>query len=597
MRIKLPAFYDVSHWKEIADFTKVSPKPALFGTKATEGTTLIDSKFVPFFAGMNQIGARRLAYHFHRKALNPTDQARHFCKTVRPYITKQDILALDVEEGGETADQLQTWLEYVMGQFPVNMVWVYSRKNLLDPIPMFLRSLLPVLEGRLVQEHPLNAVQMSTAQREFFRKIPVWTAGYSANPDLYDSVPAFYVPDQTKWGPVWAWQYSENGVVTGIYGDVDLNWMSPNLIAWLGGSTTPPPPDVVTIPFDGVRQVRGTRYGRKVYVTVVDPMKAKIEVCCVDNWPSVNCKNFGAQIAWNGDDWNRITRKVTGLAVSNGVACNPRTDGKPSLVLTQSGKASIVHENIAGAWNATSGVRYIVRDGALPAYLSGTEPQYTERHARSVNGVDAAGRVIHLTVDGEYPDQGVTLKEAGAVMLEFGAVTAFDAGSGGDSVEVLNGVVVNVPDDDAGGVHYERKVPQTILVYANEETTMPTVIHWTARTIEITKVKATPAGNDLAYKIPANTNIEADLESGNWLHVIIPSNYAGWVNKSSLTNIQEKVIVVDPPPPDPEPEPEPEPTPGENWAGLKVAASQVIETATHNHYYEGTLAWTRSVPK
>jgi hypothetical protein len=75
---------------------------------------------------------------------------------------------------------------------------------------------------------------MTMAEREYFRKIWTWTAGYPYFPDLFASVPSGYIPDQTKWGPVGLWQYSAHGAVTGIIGDVDLNWISPAFQAQIG---------------------------------------------------------------------------------------------------------------------------------------------------------------------------------------------------------------------------------------------------------------------------------------------------------------------------------------------------------------------------
>ena len=219
MIIKEPAVYDVSHWKEILDFTKVNPRPFLFITKATEGTGFVDSKFVRFFRGMASIGVFRGAYHFNRKAYDPQAQAKHFCDTVRPELVNSDLVILDIEEGGEIAAKLITWFQYVRAQFPKNIMVIYSRKNILDVIPM------------------------TQTQKDYFRNnVVTWTAGYPTNPDMYSVVPSFYVPDQTKYAPVGLWQYSEKGVVAGIDGAVDLNWISEELKTRIGGVVTPPPP-------------------------------------------------------------------------------------------------------------------------------------------------------------------------------------------------------------------------------------------------------------------------------------------------------------------------------------------------------------------
>lgn len=218
MNIKQPPIYDVSHWKEISDFSVVSPRPALFITKATEGTTIVDVKFPRFFTNAAAVGWRRGAYHFHRKARTPRLQAKWFGEYIYKHITDKDYLILDVEEGGETAAQLWAFLECVREDFPRNQRIIYGRKNLLDPIPM------------------------TVAERAYFKQIPIWTAGYPWFPDLYNAVPSGYVPDQTKFGKVWLWQYSEKGTVTGIQGSVDLNMATPEFLPILYSGDVEPTP-------------------------------------------------------------------------------------------------------------------------------------------------------------------------------------------------------------------------------------------------------------------------------------------------------------------------------------------------------------------
>lgn len=217
MRIKEPPIYDVSHWKSIPDFSVISPRPALFITKATEGNWLQDNKFIPFFEGAKRVGFQRGCFHFNRKGTNAVKQAQYFCDFIRPHITPKDYLILDVEEGGERASDLWAWLEYVHGQFPANRRMIYGRKNLLDPIPM------------------------TAGERAYFTKIPIWVAGYPIFPDLWNT-PAGYIPDQTKWGKVWLWQYSSHGAVVGIIGDVDLNMATPEFLPILFSGDPDPTP-------------------------------------------------------------------------------------------------------------------------------------------------------------------------------------------------------------------------------------------------------------------------------------------------------------------------------------------------------------------
>ena len=208
MITKEPAVYDISHWKEVLDFSVISPRPVLIFTKATEAAPNTvyrhtDDKFVRFFEGMAGAGIRRGAYHFFRKSVDAKTQAGHFENVIRPHTTVLDSIALDIEEGGETAAQIITFCDYIQSAFPRNIFLIYSRKTVLD------------------------LVYMNQTQKNRLKNIPTWVAGYPDSPDFYDEVPSWYVPDQSKWGNVWLWQYSSHGAIEGIHGDVDMNWINP----------------------------------------------------------------------------------------------------------------------------------------------------------------------------------------------------------------------------------------------------------------------------------------------------------------------------------------------------------------------------------
>ena len=230
-----------------------------------------------------------------------------------------------------------------------------------------------------------------------------------------------------------------------------------------------PGEDTTTYPAKGVTRIEGERHGVQFYLTICNPGDVRIEVVHEDGWPSIIGKRRGAKFAFNGDDWERNTRKVKGMEVSNGKLYQKRTHGEPALIVTRDGNVFIGNKNISGQWNVTSGLRYLVKDGKNLIPSNGTLPKYTERHARSVRGLHSDGRVMFLSVDGQYVYKGMTLWELAELMLEFGCVVAFDGGGGGDTVDVIDGVIVSVPDDEGpGGKPAERKVPQTILVFVKE---------------------------------------------------------------------------------------------------------------------------------
>jgi GH25 family lysozyme M1 (1,4-beta-N-acetylmuramidase) len=220
MIIKYPPTYDVSHWKSISDFRQISPRPWLMITKATEGTTIIDTKFIPFMDGMKLIGCHRGVYHFNRKAQGAVRQADFFCNTIRSHIDDNTILILDMEEGGEKGCDVLAWFDYVRTQFPRNRVLWYTSKE------------------------TLKTFVATAAERTALAKIPLWVAGYPANPDLFEVIPAAYIP--CGLGAVVMWQYSAKGQITGIIGDVDLNLVTPLYQAILGEPPAPIEPPTET---------------------------------------------------------------------------------------------------------------------------------------------------------------------------------------------------------------------------------------------------------------------------------------------------------------------------------------------------------------
>lgn len=162
---------------------------------------------------MMEIGVARGAYHFARKSLDAVKQAKHFVDTISQMdILPTDILILDAEETGQVASFLWAWFEYVRKVFPQNMLMLYSSKRLLDPIIM------------------------TAAEKEYFKKIPIWTAGYPYFPDTFNTIPSGYIPDRTKYGEPYLWQYSEKGIIAGIQGSVDLNYITPEFLSLLGNN-------------------------------------------------------------------------------------------------------------------------------------------------------------------------------------------------------------------------------------------------------------------------------------------------------------------------------------------------------------------------
>ena len=283
MNIKSPACYDVSNWQGSINWANVSPHPLLVICKATEGNFYSDPTFKNNMASLLANGIRRGVYHFHRKANSPLQQANYFLNFVRGTLSPADLIVLDVEEGGETAAQLIAWLDLVEAEYPDNLIMIYSRKNILDPIVM------------------------TATQAARLRTYPTWLAGYLTSPDLYSAIPAGYVADPVKFGAPWLWQYASNGIVAGINGNtVDLNWIAPVYAAILG-RVTPPPIDIAehTTPYLGVDEYTEIVNGVKCHITLIDITTVKeLRVVHFGGVTGLGyVSDSPAEISFNGEDY------------------------------------------------------------------------------------------------------------------------------------------------------------------------------------------------------------------------------------------------------------------------------------------------------
>jgi exopolysaccharide biosynthesis protein len=92
----------------------------------------------------------------------------------------------------------------------------------------------------------------------------------------------------------------------------------------------------------------------------------------------------------------------------------------------------------------------------------------TLRHPRTMAGVDAAGRLLLVTVDGRRPAKsvGLTLTEGAALMRWLGAVDAVNLDGGGSTSLVIDGRLRNEPVDDWQEYPHARPVGNAIVLTA-----------------------------------------------------------------------------------------------------------------------------------
>lgn len=508
------AINDISHHQGKIDFNKFKTKSLGIILKAGQGDW-VDDKFEVFRAGAIQEKVPFGTYWFYDESYKPKDQAAKWAETIK---NNPGVLGtwLDLEhwEPGpyNTWQHWKECMEEFKLRLPTVTLGVYTGQSYFNnkvgsnfayfaQHPLWIASWDPtpnpympngwtkwtiwqygigdgkahgVSSDGIDMDH-YNMDEATFKQRfvsggedgsgEKYRVIAEPslrvrdTPDATTNDNIKGKVLSNEVIEKIKATPDEKWFYIRNAANT-LEG-----WCAAGYLEKVEDKKPPVDGDVTTTPAKGVTRIEGERYGRRFYLTICNPADVTIEVVHKDSRPSEIAKQRKAKFAFNGDDWDKPTRKVVGPEVCNGVVHHKRKEPKPSLIVMKNGSVSIGHKDKAGQWNVTSGRRYLIEAGVNKIPQNGLEPKYTERHARSIRGITNDGRVMFLTVDGEYPDKGVRFWEAAELLLEFGCVTAYDGGGGGDSVDVVDGVIANVPDDDVNGVPVERKVPQTILVF------------------------------------------------------------------------------------------------------------------------------------
>jgi hypothetical protein len=227
--------------------------------------------------------------------------------------------------------------------------------------------------------------------------------------------------------------------------------------------------DSVTYPFPGFKQVEGMRNGWKFWLQVFDPSKVRYKVVSTPSLarPSIVARNFKADVAWNGGEVYRGGMPKD-YSVADGQVIVKRVEAVPSFIVRMNGSLLVSSQSFSDALQTISGLRYLIRNSTIDPALYGVDAKYTEGHSRSVEGLDARGFHLHFTGEGAYPNMGWKLSSVAEVMKEYGAVVAFDQGGGGDTINYTLGQILNVPEDMTNGIHYERAISQTLLVFRGE---------------------------------------------------------------------------------------------------------------------------------
>lgn len=182
---------DVSHHQGHIDWEEVARGTTKFAVvKATEGMTSEDTAFLYNVRTAKRVGLLVGAYHFaHPERNSPHFEARNFVDHVFHQPVDFYVLDIEVSGGSAIADWCRVWLATVekdTGKLP----FIYS--------------------GLSYTKDNLNYQPLS--------RYPLWVAAYRKTP-----------PAAPKPWHEWAiWQYTSEGSVAGIKGNVDLNHAKDN---------------------------------------------------------------------------------------------------------------------------------------------------------------------------------------------------------------------------------------------------------------------------------------------------------------------------------------------------------------------------------
>lgn len=181
---------DVSHYQGEVDWAAVTEGGVRFAfIKATDGINEIDPRFQQNWAGTKAAGILRGAYHFFRPSLDATQQAEHFLRVLTmDGMALPPALDVEITDGLDRAAlqaAIRTWLGTVQ--------LALACKPVLYTDPFFWK----------------------TAVGGDFSEYPLWLACYANEAEV-----------PTTWRAWTFWQHSAAGQVSGISGQVDLDYCS-----------------------------------------------------------------------------------------------------------------------------------------------------------------------------------------------------------------------------------------------------------------------------------------------------------------------------------------------------------------------------------
>lgn len=206
-------FIDVSHWQGTIDFKKVRSAGCLgVIAKATEGVKHEDENYQKYRADALANGLAVASYHYLQHG-SCEDQMAWYIARATPRQGERVVIDFEETSPAVTADDLKRSVLWLRENRPDLQLTIYGASMLTDVV------------------NRLNDIS-------WLAETSLWAARYSSNE-----------PKVAKAWSTWtAWQYSDEGKIAGIAGDVDLNTFNgskENCLKWFGpvGQEPAPPPE------------------------------------------------------------------------------------------------------------------------------------------------------------------------------------------------------------------------------------------------------------------------------------------------------------------------------------------------------------------
>jgi len=227
--------------------------------------------------------------------------------------------------------------------------------------------------------------------------------------------------------------------------------------------------DDTTTPYPGVTHIRRVTSSQRIHVVKIDLSLKTIRLRATrppgGKTVPTFASEYGVHVAINGDFGTRTAPwKTSGLAMGDGQVWSNTSDsahegwvafGVDNRALLSS-PADIIAAPEDWMREIIGGRPQIVDQGVAldpvpPWSFDGCDPHFCQNEPRSAIGLSQDGKTLILaTIDGRYTGAaGMTTKQVGALMVEFGAWRALNIDGGGSTTLVIGseGGVVNKPSD------------------------------------------------------------------------------------------------------------------------------------------------------